>query len=265
MTPLDRVLVQEQFLAGELDVIFATNAFGMGIDKPDIRYVLHYHFPASLEEYAQEVGRIGRDGQPGYAGMYLLPEDSAIHQYMLANEYPPHEETGRFVQLLAAHPERVSSLELAAMAGLPEESLDMLFFYAERMGLISHLFKTRHEYRYRLNKHAIPTAIASINETLDRLKENRQRKLQQMKAWMKERGCLRQSLAHYFEGRHAMEFTAHCCSHCGIDRSYYERKQLPHADKDEQPWRLQEALRKLLPSSKSILSDSAKKEANAFE
>src|SRR5205823_3823552 len=63
----ERHQVQERFMQGELDVVVATNAFGMGVDKAEIRFVLHYDHPASLEAYAQEAGRAGRDGKEAYA------------------------------------------------------------------------------------------------------------------------------------------------------------------------------------------------------
>jgi len=247
MSAMERVLIQEQFLSGELDVIFATNAFGMGIDKPDIRYVLHYHFPGSLEEYAQEVGRIGRDGKPGYAGLYLNPEDAGIHQYMLTNEYPVIEEITRFVQLLVTHPGQISSLELAAMAGLPDESLDMLFFYAEQNGLISHLVKTKDHYRYQLGEHDAPAAAMQIGRTMEELKRMRRNKLQQMKSWLQEKGCLRQALSYYFEGQRVTEYTKQCCSRCGVDRSLYERQPFTPRQGESDRWDLEKALRRLLP------------------
>lgn len=67
--------VQERFLAGERRVVCATNAFGMGIDKPDIRLVVHFEIPGSLEAYVQEVGRAGRDGQPAEAVLLFADED----------------------------------------------------------------------------------------------------------------------------------------------------------------------------------------------
>jgi ATP-dependent DNA helicase RecQ len=63
----ERHQIQERFMQGELDVVVATNAFGMGVDKAEIRFVLHYDHPSSLEAYAQEAGRAGRDGEEAYA------------------------------------------------------------------------------------------------------------------------------------------------------------------------------------------------------
>ncbi|WP_052812682.1 RecQ family ATP-dependent DNA helicase [Desulfonatronum thioautotrophicum] len=74
-TPEDRVTVQERFLAGELRVITATNAFGMGVDKADVRAVIHASTPGSLENYLQEAGRAGRDRQPAMCCLLYDPED----------------------------------------------------------------------------------------------------------------------------------------------------------------------------------------------
>ena len=72
---------QAQFDGGELDVIVATSAFGMGIDKPDVRYVLHAHAPESLDSYYQEVGRSGRDGEPAFATLFFRPEDLNLSKF----------------------------------------------------------------------------------------------------------------------------------------------------------------------------------------
>lgn len=74
----DRFKIQQQFMAGELDVICATSAFGMGIDKADIRQVIHYHLPNNLADYVQEIGRAGRDGQPALAVMLYAPGDEQL-------------------------------------------------------------------------------------------------------------------------------------------------------------------------------------------
>lgn len=85
---VERFRIQNQFMQNELDVICATSAFGMGIDKNDLRYVIHYHMPASLAAYAQEIGRAGRDGQPALALLLYAPGDETIPELLTQVELP---------------------------------------------------------------------------------------------------------------------------------------------------------------------------------
>lgn len=76
-----RHFVQDEFMAGRIPVIVATSAFGMGIDKPDSRFVYHYDIPHSVDSYYQEIGRAGRDGEPAQAILFFRPEDLNIHKF----------------------------------------------------------------------------------------------------------------------------------------------------------------------------------------
>jgi ATP-dependent DNA helicase RecQ len=92
MPPKQRKENQDRFMDGDLHAVVATNAFGMGIDKPDIRFVVHYTMPGSLEAYYQEAGRAGRDGKRARCVLFYQLEDRRTQLYFLGGRYPKREE-----------------------------------------------------------------------------------------------------------------------------------------------------------------------------
>ncbi len=92
LTHAERSERQEGWLAGRLRIMVATNAFGMGIDKPDVRFVIHYTLCDSLESYYQEAGRAGRDGRRSYAVLLVAPDDEARIVRRFEAEFPPLEQ-----------------------------------------------------------------------------------------------------------------------------------------------------------------------------
>ncbi|SFS17039.1 ATP-dependent DNA helicase RecQ [Granulicella pectinivorans] len=100
LDPATRERVQRHFLAGSLDIVVATIAFGMGIDKADVRTVLHIALPGSVEAYYQEIGRAGRDGLPSRTILLHSFVDRKIHETFLERDYPPATELDRVARAL---------------------------------------------------------------------------------------------------------------------------------------------------------------------
>lgn len=138
MPPETRGLVQDQFLAGTADVLVATIAFGMGIDKPDVRSVVHYHPPSSLEAYVQESGRAGRDGLSSASLVMLSPQDDTAVVNRLHAGVPDSHGLKGLLSVLARPGEHILSLyEASTLYDLPDVAVDRILFDLKRRGKLS--------------------------------------------------------------------------------------------------------------------------------
>ncbi len=145
----ERHQIQERFMQGELDVVVATNAFGMGVDKAEIRFVLHYDHPSSLEAYAQEAGRAGRDGKEAYAILLEHAQTQRTARFIAQQGIPNASVLATYRQaLLNAEEGSFSAVRLsdgtmlcdpnvlATLADIDQTQARVLLFSFEEAGLI---------------------------------------------------------------------------------------------------------------------------------
>ncbi len=133
-----RASIQQDFIASEDGIVVATIAFGMGIDKSNIRYVYHYNPPKSLESYAQEIGRAGRDGTDAICELLIMPEDRTVLENFSYGDTPSRQAVGRLIDLLAGQPDtfHVSHYKLSAETDIRVLVLRTLLTYLELDGYI---------------------------------------------------------------------------------------------------------------------------------
>ncbi|HEX3185379.1 MAG TPA: ATP-dependent DNA helicase RecQ [Pyrinomonadaceae bacterium] len=136
-----RIKAQEDFMSGRTQMIVATNAFGMGIDKPDIRFVAHYQIPGSIEAYYQEIGRAGRDGLPSTCVLLFNYADKNTHDFFIEGSYPDISTVKNVYGALLGTGQKRIELPTAQIGKLSREKNEMAvqsaLYMLERAGHIS--------------------------------------------------------------------------------------------------------------------------------
>ena len=123
MDPEDRKWVQEKFMKGEARVIVATNAFGLGIDKKDIRFVIHYDMPGTIEAYYQEAGRAGRDGKSSFCLLLYNSRDRFLQEFFIKGDNPPPEIILEIYELLLAYESDTIMITYNELGGMLSDSV----------------------------------------------------------------------------------------------------------------------------------------------
>ncbi len=118
----DRHRIQDDFMSGKVPVIAATNAFGMGVDKADIRFVTHYNFPSSLEAYYQEIGRSGRDGKPAWCQLLFNYADRRLPDYFIEGNNPPRHLIRSVYRAIESQPAPISAQPEGLMSFVNEKN-----------------------------------------------------------------------------------------------------------------------------------------------
>jgi ATP-dependent DNA helicase RecQ len=232
----DRTAAQEAFMSGTTRVMVATNAFGLGIDKPDIRFVLHYQLPATLEAYYQEAGRAGRDGATARCTLLFLRGDKAIQQFFLAGRYPGEEDAAAILQALQERPvegEAWTLPLLQARVARPRAKVQVALGLLRKDKRVSQ----SRDGRLRLvGKPADRARVRELTEGYGRKRDLDREALERMVFYAQTGQCRWRVLLEHLEGETPFERCEHCdnCRRIAAHEAVVEEllRQAPQHEED---------------------------------
>jgi len=214
-----RAEVQRRFLSDDVRVICATNAFGMGVDKPNVRTVVHASVPASLEAYYQEAGRAGRDGVPARALLLAENRDKALHVHFIKREEVDPGLPGWLADRLIAAADGDARYSLDA-AGLMRdlrgdgERLRALIGHLTRAGVIAPSPSAPDRVAGRITGRFDGRAAALCRTSIEEGARSRWRQYREIWAYVEEEACRRRAILRHFGDASEPELVLECCDVC---------------------------------------------------
>ncbi len=187
LEPHERNRVQEAFFDDSengLDIVVATNAFGMGIDKPDIRYIIHWTLTGTLEEYCQEIGRAGRDGADSFCVLFFCHEDRGLHEWFISENAPDKPFLTELLRVIESFSgidkyRAIANEELEwMMSGAKTTKILVSLSYLEKLGFLKRWYNVPSQLSVRFHTswlEGMEPADAELRHLFRFLRESRSR------------------------------------------------------------------------------------------
>ena len=205
-----RDLVQSAFMDDRLDVIVGTIAFGMGVDKSNVRFVFHYDVSESVDSYYQELGRGGRDGAQASALLFYRPEDLALRRFFAGSGQIEEEEVERVALAVRERREPVRPRDLKDETGLSQVKLGAVLNRLEEAGVVE--ITAGGEIAPRAEDVDVAAAARALAEERERRRAFDRSRVEMIRGYAELKGCRREYLLNYF----GEQYEAPCgfCDNC---------------------------------------------------
>ena len=212
-----RETMQEQFMNEEVEVIVATSAFGMGVDKANVRFVMHYEPPDSIDSYYQEIGRAGRDGEPATAVLFYRPEDLRIHKFFKGGGQIKTADVQKLLDALEACDETTQT-DLQKRTGLSKTKVARALNRLEEADAVE--IQSTGAVRRTGNAGELEGKAEAASDAQSQLHQAELHRIEQMRLYAENLECRRSFLLNYF-GEDAPAECGNCdnCAGAGTERA----------------------------------------------